>query len=207
MRTKELTGLLALAICLSACAGKETVYAEKRGSTIVVHHVSRTPRGTRDRTEKLATRAMAPSEVHSYSVGRMPDDNGGMREAGTYYRVVQSETWDLRLPKSSGKSTGPKTVFPPPTYSPPPKDQRINDAVADADEAKREADEAKAKAEQQVTIDNNQVDQLSSENQALREQVQSAMSAKGAGASVSPSTSPAGQADPLVTWGQKQTQQ
>jgi hypothetical protein len=217
MRMKQLSGLLALAICLSACASKETTYWTKKGFTIVVHHVRHTPRGTRDRTEKLTAKAMTPSEIHAYSVGRMPDDNGGMREAGTYYRVVQSETWDLRLP-AEGKvrvTTGPKTALTPPTYSAPPKDQRINDAVADANQAKQLADEAKAKADDQLVNDNNlrgEVEDLSAQNQALREQVESAMSGpKRAGAPVSSPATPATQAgmqagDPLVSWGQKQTQ-
>jgi hypothetical protein len=88
--------------------------------------------------ERLAATTVLPTEIHAYDLGRLPDGNGGMHEAHEYYRVVQTETFDLRLP-AEGKmrvSRGPKTVFTPPTYSAPPESQRINDAIAEAKEAK-----------------------------------------------------------------------
>jgi hypothetical protein len=206
--------LLGLALFFSGCAAKEQTYWEKKKGTVIVHHVSRTYNGTRDRTESLTADAVTPAEIHVYDLGRMPDGNGGMHEAHRFYRVVQSERFDLRLPaEGSGRlSEGPKTVFTPPHYSPPPKSQRINDALAEAKEAKDKLDEARGKIEQRLTSDNNLTGELQTvidENQRLQDQINAGFSAPQRAAT--PSPSPASQAaqagaqavDPLVQWGQK----
>src|SRR5260370_32205841 len=149
--------LLGLAIFFSGCAANEQTYWEKKKGTIIVHHVRREYNGTRDRTESLTENTVAPAEVHVYDLGRLPDGNGGMHEAHHYYRVVQSESFDLRLPAEGSVrlSNGPKTVFTPPNYSPPPRSQRINDALVAAKEAKDKLDEALGKIKQQLTSDKN----------------------------------------------------
>jgi hypothetical protein len=146
----------------------------------------------------------------------MPDGSGGMHEAHEYYRVVQSETFDLRLPGEGNVrvSRGPKTVLTPPTYTPPPKSHRIDDAVADAIAAKNKLDEERGKIDQQILGDNNlrgEIEALAEQNQRLQQQVNAAFGTSGqapvAAASPTPATA-AGQAgaqavDPLAQWGQK----
>jgi len=211
------SALLLGGLCVSSCANNEQTYWERgKKGTIIVHHVTRTPNGTRDRTERLTSNAIRPAEIHAYDLGRIPDGSGGGHEAHEYYRVVQSETFDLRLP-GEGKlqvSTGPKTVLTPPTYTPPPKSQRIDDAVADAIAAKNKLDEERGKIDQQILGDNNlrgEVEALAEQNQRLQQQVNAAFGTNGqapvASASPTPTTA-AGQAgaqavDPLVQWGQK----
>jgi hypothetical protein len=216
----KLLGLLLLGVCFSSCASKETVYWTKKGSSVAVHHISRTSKGTHERIEILTTKVVTPAEIHEYNLGRMPNDHGGMDEAHRYYRVVQSESWDLRLP-AEGRvrvTRGPKTVFTPPSYSPPPKDQRINDAVADANDAKEKLDAARAKAEEQTAENQAQLQALQAQTQDLAAQLQSAMSGPQRIAAPLPSPTPTDAAkagaqaggqptsDPLVQWGQKQTQ-
>jgi len=202
------------AVAFSGCATKETTYWEhgKKG-TVIVHHVRKTQNGTSDRTEKLTTKVIEPGQIHVYDLGRLPDGNGGMAEAHRYYRVEQSETLDLRLtPANKLKPTGPRTVFTPPTYSPLPKDQRINDAVADANQAKEKLDEARGKIEQQLASDNNLRGELQTaidDNQKLHDQLSAAMSTPQRSPSNGPAqsdASKAGQAagsDPLAQWGDK----
>jgi hypothetical protein len=205
---------IGLALCITSCAtNKETVYWERgKHSTITVHHVRKTNKGTSDRTEELTAKVIEPGLVHAYDLGRMPDGTGGMSEAHRYYRVVQSESFDLRLPPASKlHPTGPKSVYTPPNYSPPPKDQRINDAVTEAHQAKDKLDSARGKIEEQIAQDNNlrgalqdQVD----ENEHLRQQLDSAMSARPPSAPAGTpqsDASKAGQqaADPLAQWGSK----
>ena len=125
----SIISFLALCALLTSCASaqKETITVEKKkGGVTVVHHRAKTSYGARDRIEAInAKGVVTQAEVKVYDVGRMPDGHGGMREAGRYYRIVKSPTFDLRLPsKSSNLASGPKTVFTPPNYSPPPNDQR-----------------------------------------------------------------------------------
>jgi hypothetical protein len=206
--------LLGLALLFSGCAAKEQTYWEKKKGTIIVHHVRRTSNGTRDRTESLTANTVTPAEVHVYDLGRMPDGNGGMHEAHRYYRVVQSERFDLRLPAEGNLrlSKGPKTAFTPPNYSPPPKSQRINDALAEAKEAKDKLDEARGKIEQQLTTDNNlraELQTVIDKNQRLQDQINAGFSAPQRAPTPNPSpVSKAAQAgaqavDPLAQWGQK----
>ena len=135
----------------------------------------------------------------------MPNADGGMDEAHRYYRVVQSETWDLRLPVRVSPSKGPKTVFNPPNYSPMPNEQRVQAAVADLQDSKSKLDAVRNQAEQQMAADKNTQDQLAQQGQDIQSQIQAAMSAHSQ-AAPSPVT-PAGQAgaqavDPLASWGQ-----
>jgi hypothetical protein len=211
----KLSGLLLLAVCCSSCAQHEQVFWSKKGSTIVVHHVTHTPKGAHDRIENLTTKVVSPAEIHEYNLGRMPNEHGGMDEAHKYYRVVQSEAWDLRLP-STGRARvtrGPKTVLTPPNYSPPPQDQRINDAVTDANDAKAKFDEERIKMQNQTAADQAQLEALQTQTADLATQLQSAMS--GPQRTPVPATTPATDAskagaqaaDPLAQWGQRQPTQ
>src|SRR6266481_194844 len=149
---------IGLALCATGCAAnKETLYWEKgKRGTITVHHVRKTHKGTSDRTEELTAKAADPAWIHTYDLGRMPDGNGGMHEAHRYYVVTQSEHVNLMLPPASKlHPTGPRSVYTPPNYTPMPKDQRINDAVSEARQAKDKLDEARGNVEQQLASDNN----------------------------------------------------
>lgn len=199
--------LVVVSVLLTGCAAHEVTYWEKvkdkKGKqSIVVHHMRKTSKGIVDRSENLTSNTMLPADVHVYDVGRMPTlDGKGLNEAHRYYRVVQSETWDLRLPeKGSNVSSGPKTVFAPPTCSPVPKDQRINDAIAEAKEAARKMNETRAKIEEQLAKDNGlqgQVQSLQDENASLRDQLNAGLSAR-----PTPSPTPQGDnAGALATWG------
>lgn len=201
--------LVVCVIAASSCAAThEKTYWEKKGGKVIIHHVRHTPKGEADRTEMLTSKPMTPDEIHVYDLGRIPDGNGGMHEAHRYFRVVQDEHYDLRLPAADKlKPTGPKTVFTPPTYQKPPESQRINDAVAEVNQAKDKLDEARGKAEQQLATDNslrgelqNQID----ENQRLHDQLSAAMSTPQKTAPQSDATK-AGQTvgDPLAEWGNK----
>ena len=211
--------LLSVGLCFSSCATKEQTYWEKeKKGTIIVHHIRKVNGGTRDRTERLTSATIRPAEIHAYDLGRLPDGNGGMHEAHEYYRVVQSETFDLRLPaeRSVPVSRGPKTVFTPPSYSPPSQSQRINDAVADAMEAKNQLDKAREKIDQQLVNDNSlrgELEALAEQNQRLQDQVNTAlaMGKSAPVASPAPASTPAQAGvqagaqttDPLAQWGQK----
>ena len=138
-------------LVLAGCATKETTYwqKDKKHHAIVLHHVRKSFGRVHDQTEELSTKAMTPAEVAVYDIGRLPDGHGEMSEAHRYYRVVQSEHFDLRLPEAgkdwkyggSKKPTGPKKLFYSPTYTPPPQSERITDAVHRARGAERDAKE------------------------------------------------------------------
>jgi hypothetical protein len=123
-----------------------------------------------------------PDEVHVYDVGRMPHGQGGMDEAHQYYRIEQSAHWDLRLPSKKTASTGPRGPFYPPTYQPPPNDQRVRDAVNASDQERLKAEEAKRNFEaatgevrQRLQEDNQLKDALREQletNRKLREQLE-----------------------------------
>jgi hypothetical protein len=146
--------LLALSVLFTGCAAqKETVTSEKKkGGVTVIHHRSKTSYGARDRIEAINAKGVVSlAEVKVYDVGRLPDGHGGMREAGRYYQIVKSPAFDLRLPqKGNNLASGPKTIFTPPNYTAPPNDQRVDDAVADAREAKRRLDEQQAKLSEEI---------------------------------------------------------
>jgi hypothetical protein len=135
--------------------------------------------------------ARVPDAVHAYAVGRLPVD-GGMDEAHLYYRIEQSAHWDLRLPakkQAIALTTGPKDVFYPPTYQPPPHDQRVRDAMAAADQARLMAEQAQRNFEsatedihKKLQEDNqlkDEIQELLKQNQQLREQLQEGHSRPG----------------------------
>ena len=214
---------ISFALCLVGCANQTGVtYWEKNKKTkkIVVHHITRSFGRVHDRTEVLTAKVVTPSEVHVYDVGRLPDGNGGMSEAHRYYRVVQSEHFDLRLPETgkdwkyggATKPTGPKKMFYAPTYTPPPQSERITDAVSRAQEKERQAVEAKkqledatGKIKDRLNEDNNLREELQNEmeaNEELKRQID-----KGVEGSFSTRHAPATSAtplpanDPLAQWG------
>lgn len=208
MRINRQSFITSLFVLLAGCATHEQTYWEKgKHGTITVHHVRRTPKGTKDRTEELSANVIEPGLIHTYDLGRLPDGNGGMSEAHRYYRVVTSESFDLRLPPAGKlKPTGPKTVYTPPTYSPPPRDQRINDAVASANEAKDKLDAARGKVEAQLATDNNLRGELQTQSEqiaTLQGQLDAAMSAPKPSVTPAPSATPS--SDPLAQWGRKIT--
>jgi hypothetical protein len=129
-------------------------------------------------------RARIPDEVHAYAIGRLPNGEGGMDEAHLYYRIEQSADWDLRLPnhrQAAKLVTGPREVFYPPTYQPPPNDQRVRDAMAAADQARLAAEQAQRNFEsatddihKKLQEDNqlkDEIQELLKQNQQLREQL------------------------------------
>ena len=145
-----------------------------------------------------------PDDVHVYDVGRLPHGQGGMVEAHQYYRIEQSAHWDLRLPSKKTASTGPRGPFYPPTYQPPPNDQRVRDAVNAADQARLRAEESKRNFEdatgqvcQRLQEDNQLKDALREQleiNRQLREQQ--------GNPKASPSPSPSSSStDALKQWG------
>ena len=178
----SIISVLALCALFTSCASaqKETITVEKKkGGVTVVHHRAKTSYGARDRIEAInAKGVVTQAEVKVYDVGRMPDGHGGMREAGRYYRIVKSPTFDLRLPsKSSNLASGPKTVFTPPNYSPPPNDQRVDDAVESARQAKAKLDEQQKVLAAQIDKDNvlrGQLETQISANQLLADQLKAA---------------------------------
>ena len=215
--------LISVAVWLVGCAHQQPVtYWEKNKKTnkIVVHHVTRSYGRVRDRTEELTAKLVTPSEIHVYDLGRMPDRNGGMSEAHRYYRVVQSEHFDLRLPET-GKSwkygpppSGPKKLFYSPTYTRPPQSERVTDAVNRAQEKERQAEEAKRqledatnKVKERLTEDNNLRGELEHQmeiNQELRDQIDKGFSAPSHAPATTAAPAPTQPAtDPLAAWGEK----
>jgi hypothetical protein len=162
--------------------------------------------------KKLAwtNQVRVPDEVHAYAIGRLPNGEGGMDEAHLYYRIEQSAHWDLRLPskkQAAALTTGPKAVFYPPTYQPPPKDQRVRDAMAAADQARLAAEQAQRNFEsatedihKKLQEDNqlkDEIQELLKQNQQLRERLE------GSHANSSPTASPSKSdvpADQLKAW-------
>jgi hypothetical protein len=152
-----------------------------------------------------------PDEVHAYAIGRLPNGEGGMDEAHLYYRIEESAHWDLRLPakrQATVLTTGPKEVFYPPTYQPPPNDQRVRDAMAAADQARLAAEQAQRNFEsatddihKKLQEDNqlkDEIQELLKQNQQLKEQLQ------GGQGRTTPSPTPTNSnapQEPLKDWG------
>jgi hypothetical protein len=215
MKTITLVSLTAVFLC--GCAGtKETTFWERgKHNTVIVHHVHHTQKGTADRTEELTAKVIDPAQIHTYDLGRMPDANGNVHEAHRYYVVTQSSHINLMLPPAKDlHPTGPRSIYTPPNYTPMPKDQRINDAVSEARQAKDKLDEARGKIDQQLANDNNlkgQLEQQSEQIQDLQSQLNSAMStptrspapaAGGQQSDASKAGTVAG-SDPLALWGKQ----
>jgi hypothetical protein len=176
-----------------------------------VHHRQHTGSGLVDRIEAINLQGVvSQAEVKVYDVGRYVDANGNVHEAHRMYRVAQSSHPILSLPKGT-HATGPRTVYTPPNYTPPPNDQRINDAVSEANTAKEKLEAAQKQVEQRLNEDNNLRGELQAqidENERLKAQIEAGMSTKhGDQASQTDAEKAAAAAvDPLVQWG-KQVQQ
>ena len=188
---------------------------EKKKGVTVVHH--RSIRGNKavDHIETITAKGvLTQATIEVYDIGRLPDGHGGMTEAHRYYRIAQTPAFDLRLPRKSGTTgTGPRTVYTPPNYSPPPNDQRVNDAVAEAQKAKEKLQAAEKEVQARLTQDNalraelqNQI----SQNQALTDQLNAAFATSHGGAP-RPTPTPSAAAkeaasdiDQLTSWANQQ---
>jgi hypothetical protein len=208
IRLNIVINLCALALLAGCASEPQSVSIEHRGKVTLVHHRSRSGKGAVDRIDAIAANGtVTQAVIHVYDLGRLPDGNGGMHEAHRYYRVEQSAYFNTNLP--TRMSSGPLTVYTPPNYSPPPKDQRINDAVSEVNDAKAKLDAARARIDKQLADDNNLRGELQSvedENQRLRDQLSAAMNTpahqKPAGATDAQKAAESA-IDPLVQWGQK----
>jgi hypothetical protein len=198
---------------LAGCASTpESVTTEHKGKVTIVHHRRRINNGLVDKIEAINPNGLVTqAEVHVYDIGRLPHGDNGMDEAHRYYRLVRSQRPNLTLPLGT-RPTGPRTAYTPPNYIPPPKDQRINDAIAQAKQAKERLEAAAKQVEDRLKADNNLRGELQAEideNQRLQDQI----SAGFATPQHSPSPRPTPQSDaekaaqaavdPLVQWGQK----
>jgi hypothetical protein len=153
------------------CTNREALMPWPDGKTVVAAPKPR-PKIYGERSVAYTSQVRTPDDVHVYDVGRLPHGQGGMDEAHQYYRIEQSAHWDLRLPSKKTAASGPRSPFNPPTYQPPPKDQRVQDAVNAADQARLAAEEAKRNFE--ATTDQVR-ERLKEDNQlkdALREQLE-----------------------------------
>jgi hypothetical protein len=168
--------VISLAVALiSGCASTpESVTTEHKGKVTLVHHRRRTNNGLVDKIEAINPNGIVTqAEVHVYDIGRLPHGQYGMDEAHRYYQVVQSQRLNLMLPQGT-HPTGPKTVYTPPSYVPPPKDQRVTDAIAQAKEAQEKLEAAARQVEDRLKEDNDLRGELQAqidENQRLQDQV------------------------------------
>jgi hypothetical protein len=206
-----------LAICLvgvchltSCSTPEESVSFEKKKGVTIVHHRSRTSNGLVDRIDALGKNGtVSRAEIHVYDVGRYVDSSGNIHEAHQIYRVAQSSHPVLTLPKGT-HPTGPRTVYTPPNYTPMPKDQRITDAVAEANKAKEKLEAAEKQVQERLNQDNNLRGELQAqidENERLKAQIEAGMSTKHTEpAQTDAEKAAAAAVDPLVQWG-KQVQQ
>jgi hypothetical protein len=178
---KKSITLLSMAALLAACAetGPVSTTVEHKGKTTIVHHRHRTTNGAVDHIEAIAANGtVSEAEVHVYDLGRYVDASGNVHEGHKLYRTVQSERPSLMLPKrvSGGPRSGP---FAPANYTPMPNDQRINDAVTEAKQAKEKLDSARSKIDQQLAQDNNLRGEIQDQSQQiadLQSQLNAAMS-------------------------------
>jgi hypothetical protein len=211
MKIKYLVLSISL-VALAGCAtGPEAVSVEKHKGVTVVHHRRHTSNGAVDRIEAIsASGSYSQAEIHVYEVGRLVDANGNVHEAHRIYRTVQSVRPNLMLPRNT-HPTGPRTSLTAPNYTPPPNDQRINDAIAEAKTAKERLDAAAKKIESRVAEDNALRGELQSQiedNQRLRDQLNAAMNTPKHQATTQSDAEKAAQSgmDSLAAWG-KQVQQ
>jgi hypothetical protein len=164
-------GIVSIAGC---AATPESITTEHKGKVMVIHHRRRTNNGLVDKIEAINPNGLVTqAEVHVYDIGRLPHGQYGMDEAHRYYRVVQSQRLNLMLPQGT-HPTGPRTVYTPPNYAPPPKDQRITDAITQAKEAKEKLEAAAKQVEDRLKEDNNLRGELQAqidENRRLQEQI------------------------------------
>jgi hypothetical protein len=214
IKPDSIINFLAFCALFTSCASaqKESISVEKKkGGVTIVHHRARTSYGARDRIEAInAKGVVTQAEVKVYDVGRLPDGHGGMREASRYYKIVKSSTFDLRLPaKGSNTASGPKTVFTPPNYSPPPNDQRVDDAVESAKASKAKLDDQQKVLAAQIERDNvlrGQLETQISANQLLADQLKAAFNTQKAKPDATPTEAQKaaeGATDSLATWGKQ----
>src|SRR5215469_318864 len=200
-------------LSMAGCASTpESVTTEHKGKVTVVHYRRHTNNGLVDKIEAINPNGIVTqAEVHIYDIGRLPHGQYGMDEAHRYYRVVQSQRLNLMLPQGT-HPTGPRTVYTPPNYVPPPKDQRITDAIAQAKEAKEKLEAAARQVEDRLKEDNNLRGELQAqiaENQRLQEQINAGFATPQRSPTPRPTplsdVEKAAQAavDPLIQWGQK----
>jgi hypothetical protein len=168
--------LLLSPVLLAGCANDghwQTVTMEHKNGLTIIHHRKRGHDGAIDHIETInAKGVVTEAEVHVYDLGRLPDGNGGVHEAHRFYKTVQDSY--PRLDLGSKTSSGPRTVYTPPNYVPPPQDQRINDAVTEARQAKQKLDETQQKIADRISEDNvlrGEVQNEKDENQKLRDQL------------------------------------
>jgi hypothetical protein len=206
-----------LAICLAgvchltSCSStqQESVSFEKKKGVTIVHHRRRTSAGLVDRIDALGKNgAVSRAEIHVYDVGRYVDSSGNIHEAHQVYHVAQSSRPNLMLPKGT-RASGPRSVYTPANYTPLPKDQRITDAVSEADRAKEKLQAAEKQVEQRLSEDNNLRGELQTqidENERLKAQIEAGMSAKHGDQPTQSDAQKAAQADvdQLIQWGSKQ---
>ena len=211
MRIKQLGLISLVVVSVAGCAtnSRESISTEKKGKVTIVHHRRRTSNGLVDRIDAIsADGSVTQAEVHVYDIGRLPHGDDGVDEAHRYYRVVQSQRPNLMLPKGT-HPTGPRTVYTPPTYVPPPKDERINDAVAEAKLAKEKLEAAAKQVQDRLKEDNNLRGELQAqidENQRLQDQINAGMNTPKHSTQAPPQSDAQKAAeaavDPLVQWGQ-----
>jgi hypothetical protein len=176
MIVRSLVISLAVAGAFTSCAVSqpESVTTEHKGKLLIVHHRRRTNNGLVDRIDAVRPNGVVTqAEVHVYDIGRLPHGGYGVDEAHRYYRIVQSPRPNLMLPRGA-RSSGPRTVYTPPNYVPPPQDQRINDAVAQAKAAKEKLEAAAKQVQERLKEDNALRGQLQAqidENQRLQDQI------------------------------------
>jgi hypothetical protein len=200
-------------LSLAGCASTpESVTTEHKGKVTIVHHRRRTNNGLVDKIEAInPTGVVTQAEVHVYDIGRLPHGDNGVDEAHRYYRVVQSQRSNLMLPRGT-HPTGPRTVYTPPNYVPAPTDQRINDAITQAKQAKEKLEAAAKQVEDRLKEDNALRGELQvqiDENQRLQDQINAGFATPQH--SPTPRATPQSDAekaaqaavDPLVQWGQK----
>jgi hypothetical protein len=211
MKIKYLVLSISLAALAGCATGPEAVSAEKHKGVTIVHHRRHTSNGAVDRIEAIsASGAYSQAEIHVYDVGRLVDANGNVDEAHRIYHTVQSLRPNLMLPLNT-HPTGPRTVWTAPNYTPLPKDQRINDAIAEAKAAKERLDAAAKKIESRVAEDNALRGELQTQieqNQQLRDQLNAAMNTPKHEAATQSDAEKSAQSsvDALKAWG-KQVQQ
>src|SRR5208282_5782752 len=188
-----------------ASAPHETVTIEKKKGVTLIHHRSLVGNGAKDRIEAVsANGSVSTAEIHVYDVGRYVDGSGNVHEAHKLYRTVQSQRPNLMLPRKV--TGGPRTVYTPPNYVPPPQDQRITDAVSEAQAAKQKLDDASKRLNERLAEDNTLAGQLQdaqTQNATLQAQLDAAMSSKRQSPPPQSDAQRAAQTsvDQLATWG------
>jgi hypothetical protein len=213
MRKSSYLALSISAVLLSACAtqGPESVKVEKKKGVTLIHHRRRTQDGAVDRIEAISpSGAYSSAEVKVYDIGRYVDSSGNVHDAHRVYRVEQSAHPNLMVSKAKVTS-GPKSAALPANYVPTPEDQRINDAVTQAAQARQKFEQATKDLETRVKEDNNLRGQLSDEmeqNQKLRDQLNAGMSVSKTNPGAQSEAEKAAQAaaDGLATWGKNAAQ-